>query len=250
MKLIAYRLSDGAAEPIPGRATREWMDRSVQKFAYRCLPLRVANTHGWDICADTDFEARWDGAADIGAVQIRTKAGGRVIPSSHFGEGVLTIQFDWLFRTEPDNVGLWATGPPNWPKDGIAPLSGLIETAWSPFTFTMNWVFTRPGKWVRFEVGEPLCFIFPLDYVAIENTTTEVRAIEDDPTLSAAYEAWKISRNDFNARLNAGCPVAISEKWQRDYFTGRDPSMGKRPELHRFKAAPSNFTAPVKQDAK
>ena len=36
-------------------------------------------------------------------------------------------------------------GPINRPKDGIAALPGIIETDWSPYSFTMNWMFTRPG---------------------------------------------------------------------------------------------------------
>ena len=38
----------------------------------------------------------------------------------------------------------------------MQPLVGLIETDWLPFPFTMNWVFTRPGR-VRLEKGEPFC---------------------------------------------------------------------------------------------
>lgn len=249
MKLIAYRLRDGAPEPRPGRPTREWMDQTAQKYAYRCLPLRVANTHGWEICADAAFEARWDGADDIGGVQIRARRAGFVAPASHFGHGVLTIQFHWLFRTEPRQVGLWVTAAPNWPKDGLAPLSGLVETAWAPFTFTMNWKFTRPGKWVRFEEGEPICFFFPIDYVAIETASVETRAIEDDAELHAAHTAWKASRNEFNACLAEGEAGAVARKWQRDYFTGRDPFSGERPELHRFKASPAAFTPHAKSDA-
>ena len=59
-------------------------------------------------------------------------------------------------------------GPINRPKDGIAALSGIIETDWSPYSFTMNWMFTRPGTPVRFEKGEPYCHIFPVSCGALE----------------------------------------------------------------------------------
>jgi hypothetical protein len=41
----------------------------------------------------------------------------------------------------------------NSPKDGIAPLTGVIETDWLPYPFTMNWQMTRPGS-VRFDKDE------------------------------------------------------------------------------------------------
>jgi Family of unknown function (DUF6065) len=28
---------------------RAWMDATDQRFAYRCLPLNIANAHGWEI---------------------------------------------------------------------------------------------------------------------------------------------------------------------------------------------------------
>lgn len=59
------------------------------------------------------------------------------------------------------------SGVPNLAKDGIAPLEGVVETDWLSFTFTMNWIFTRPGR-VRFEADEPFCFITPVNYRAIE----------------------------------------------------------------------------------
>ena len=32
----------------------------------------------------------------------------------------------------------------------LQPLAGVVETDWLPFPFTMNWLFTQPGR-VRFE---------------------------------------------------------------------------------------------------
>ncbi len=48
---------------------------------------------------------------------------------------------------------MWVGGPPNHIKDGIQPLTGLVETDWLPFPFTMNWMFTRKGS-VRWERGQ------------------------------------------------------------------------------------------------
>src|SRR5262245_59488229 len=63
---------------------------------------------------------------------------------SHFGNGVLTFPVGYLFRTDP-GVAVWARGIPNYAKDGIVALDGVIETDWLCFTFTMNWQCTRPG---------------------------------------------------------------------------------------------------------
>ena len=77
--------------------------------------------------------------------------------TSHFGNGTITFSFPYLFRTPP-GWSMLTMGSPNHVKDGIQALAGVVETDWLPFPFTMNWLFTRPGK-VRFEKGEPFCFI-------------------------------------------------------------------------------------------
>ena len=75
------------------------------------------------------------------------------------------------------------------PKDGIGPLEGVIETDWLPFTFTMNWQFTRPGR-VVFEKGEPFCFITPIAYHSLEQVTPEIVPIAAAPEVAAEYEAY------------------------------------------------------------
>src|SRR5206468_2641323 len=108
-------------------ATRGWMDRSPDSFAYRCLPLNIANAHGWEILAPCGFTAVWNGKLDIGAVTVTADDGARAeqLPISLFGQGVLTFHIEGIFRTPP-GWNLWVGGSPNRAKDGIAPLSGII----------------------------------------------------------------------------------------------------------------------------
>ena len=55
MKITAYAFNDN---PLPLRAasvSREWMDRIPDRHAYRCLPLNIANSHGWEIASPCAF---------------------------------------------------------------------------------------------------------------------------------------------------------------------------------------------------
>ena len=85
----------------------------------------------------------------------------------------------------PDQPGfdLIAQGPVNRPKDGISPLSEIIETDWAPYTFTMNWAFTRKGVPVHFKAGEPYCHIIPVRRGEIETFEPELRPISEQPEL-------------------------------------------------------------------
>ncbi|HEY8289962.1 MAG TPA: DUF6065 family protein, partial [Acetobacteraceae bacterium] len=153
----------------PAEATREWMDATPEAFAYRCLPLNIANAHGWEILTPAGFSAYWRGGSATADVIVRPDRDmpPASAPVSLFGQGTVTVHIQALFRTPP-GWNLLVGGSPNRAKDGIAPLSGVIETDWSPYTFTMNWRFTRRNHWVRFEANEPVCFVFPVQRDALE----------------------------------------------------------------------------------
>ncbi len=199
------------------------MDASPESFAYRCLPLNMANAHGWEILSPCGFEAIWNGGRAPDDVSIRLDSGTKPhdAPVALFGLGTLTFHVQGLFRTPP-GWNLWVGGSPNAGKDGIAPLGGVVETDWSPYTFTMNWRFTRPGNAIRFEENEPFCFIFPVQRQTMEDIKPEFLSIDEDPELKAQFEAWSESRNAFQRDVAANPPSQPSDKWQKLYYRGVD----------------------------
>ena len=235
MKLICYPTSGEPPEIRPAAAGRAWMDATPQSFAHRCLPLLIANSHGWEILSPCSFMAMWTGGVEKEALRVVTDTPNeRLAPIGHFGSGVLTFHVAALFRTEP-GVNLWVTGPANRPKDGIAPLSGVIETDWAPYTFTMNWLFTRPHHAVRFEKGEPFCFFFPLLRDTVEAVEPEIRDFDADLEVAAEYRAWTEGRIGFNKELNVPDSAARKKKWEKAYYRGLRPDGSAGPEDHRTK---------------
>ncbi len=244
MKLICYPTSGAAPAIIPAPVERAWMEKTAG-FAYRCLPLNIANAHGWMILNDAPFIAQWNGGDALDSIainQTRTE-GVRLLGGSHFGQGILTFQINGLFRTEP-GYDLWVTGPVNMFKDGIQPLSAVVETDWSPFTFTMNWRFTRKFTPVLFEHDEPICMIFPLKRGLVETVEAEIRPLDEDPDTRDAYYAWARSRETFNKNLKVTDSPEQQQKWQKDYFRGVVPNAGEAPADHRTKVQLKPFKAP------
>lgn len=223
MDLICY-LHPGW-EPLirPAEATRDWMTATPESFAYRCLPLNIANAHGWEILTPFGFSACWAGGSDTDAVLIHAPpdAPPADMPVSLFGQGVLTFHVAGLFRTAP-GWNLWVGGSPNRFKDGISALTGIVETDWAPYTFTMNWRFTRPNHWVRFEAGEPICFVFPVQRGYLDDVAAKFVPMQDDPEVLEQYRTWSRSRDEFHARMARERPQSPSDKWQKDYYRGVD----------------------------
>ena len=228
MKLTAYVLDGHRVDIRPAPATRDWMDESTDRFAYRCLPLSIANAHGWEILALSGFEAVWNGGPGLDAVVIAPDPGTQAPAVSHFGGGTLTFHVPCLFRTEP-GYDLFVQGPVNRPKDAIAALGGIVETDWAPYTFTMNWLFTRPGARVRFDAGEPFCHIFPVKRGELEAFAPDMKKLSDEPGLQRQLELWRQGRGAFIEGLKQS-GAAAREAWQRFYFRGLDPEGREVPE--------------------
>jgi len=200
MKLVAHVIDGHQVDIRPAPVERDWMDETNQRFAYRCLPLNIANTYGWEVLCNAGLVAIWNGGALTDSIFIEPDPGAPPAVVSHFGHGILTFHLACLFRTEPGS-SLMVQGPINRPKDGIAALSGIIETDWSPYSFTMNWIFTRPGIAVRFEKGEPYCHILPARLGEIESLEPELLLLSENAELKHQHDVWTASRARFNTDL-------------------------------------------------
>ena len=225
MKLTCYAVHEFAPKIVPAQAQRPWMDDF--RHAYRCLPMVIANSHGWEVLCPAPIEIFWNGGPrkeDVAVRALKPMPGDRSaaqICRSHFAQGIATFELGYIFRTDPE-WDLLATGPFNSPKENIAPLTGIMESDWLPFPFTMNWQMLRPGRAV-FEQDEPFCFIFPVRKQALIACKPEIRRVTDDADLNRQYELFNESRAVFMQRLERRDSEAIKQGWQRHYFRGTHP---------------------------
>lgn len=227
----------------PASPRRAWMDET-NGFAYRCLPLTIANQAGWIIRSPASFQTVWNGgpsSADTAALMSPgyEQFANQVL--THFGHGVLTFSIPWLFRT-PEGYALRVSGAANTPQADIAPLEGIVETDWAASTFTMNWRLTAIDKIVRFHEGDPICQITPVRVADLERFDPEVRHITENAELHDEYTAWVASRSTFNAD-----PERKPGDWQKDYFKG-ETTTGSHAREHRSKLKLKPFTDPNAED--
>ena len=243
VKLNAFVVDGHAVNIRPAPVEREWMDLSRERFAYRCLPLNIANGYGWEILSPHGFTAVWNGGAEIDDIRIEPDKGtsGPMV-TSHFGGGVLTFHVACLFRTSP-GYDLWVQGPVNRPKDGIQALTGVVETDWSPYSFTMNWLFTRPDLPIRFEKDEPFCHIFPVRRGELDAMQPEMHVLSDDPDLKREHDQWSASRQKFIEDLQEPLSEAQAAGWQKLYYRGLGPGGAPSgPKDHRTRLRLKPFT--------
>lgn len=231
MEFIAYRLYDVPEFVIePADLKRDWMDATPHQFAYRCLPLVMANQAGWVLRCPFEFEVVWNGdpiplqGLDIRYAPEDERLSGFV--RDHFGDGILTFSLPFLFRTPP-GYGLLVRGATNFWVPNAHPLDGLVETDWLESTFTMNWKIVEPDRPARFRKGDPICMVMPYPLDLLEAMRPRVVPIEEAPEVKAAFERWTESRSRF-----IDDPDRQPEQWQKDYFQGKT-AQGNRAPAHR-----------------
>ncbi len=203
------------------------MENFSERFPYNCLPLNIANTGGWELLCPLGFTATWDGGLGTDAIDLVADPGSPEPPEppegvtagpfveSHFSHGTLTFNLGYLFRTAP-GYDILVTGAPNHFKHGIQPMSGVIETHWLPYPFTMNWLFTAPGT-VRFEKDEPFAFIRIIEHRGMDAVQPIIREAASDPELAAQQLAWVEARQ------------AAHPQQHRCYLRGAPPVGGGPP---------------------
>jgi hypothetical protein len=248
----AYEIIPGTDMPItPAPAERTWMDESDRRFAYRCLPLVIANQAGWFLPNPSNFVAVWDGGISKESVTIWYETPGHsqgTVPqapwvdsriTSHFGSGIITFALPYLFRT-PRSVVLWAKGPTNSFKDGAQALEAIVETDWLPATFTMNWKLTRPGFPVHFRKGEPICMVVPIPRGLAESLDPVRLPIAANPELQTQLAEWAESRTQFIGDLQQDGSDAVRRGWQKHYYQGKTTA-GDRAEEHQTRLKLKEF---------
>jgi hypothetical protein len=242
-ELVAYRLEGPPLDLVPGSHARGWMDASPGRFAYRCLPVVIANQAGWMVLNRGRVTVTWQGGTRPGDCTIECEDVPEP-PLSHFGSGIVTWRIPWLFRT-PAGWSLLMRGPANLPKDGASSLEGVIETDWAVQPAFHSWKLTRVGHPVTWEDGEPLCMLVPIRRADLEAWTPVARDVGDDEVLRAEYALFADSRTAFNASDRGN-------GWQKHYFQGRAPGLARAPDgshatrlhLRRFTEAPTTARPP------
>ena len=243
-KITFYKVHDAIPTTIvQAQPRRDWMDQTPNKFAYRCLPLTVANSSGWEIKTPTAFEATWDGGSNTNAIKLNNLEDNNLlnlVAASHFGSGILTFHVGYLIETTP-GWGVWVRGMPNYHKKGIFPLDGFVESDWVPFTFTMNWKFTKPGT-VRFEKDETYCFITLVNYKELSTIPVNVKSLSENPVLNEEFKKWSKLRDEFNRGLDANNAEIVKKGWQKFYARGQSPGLISAPEHHTTKGITKKIT--------
>jgi hypothetical protein len=174
-----YRYPENNVTAKPLSAKREWLKNSN---GLHCPPMMLANTLGWYYGLEEDITFNWNGEMMPGSVKItNTKTGDPVhnsIANNNFGEGVVTFGGTRGFFETTEGYSLLLSGPTNMWIDGIHPCTGIVETDWSAFPFTMNWKMTMINQDILIPKDYPVMCFIPIKITDFEEFKIEYKDAE------------------------------------------------------------------------
>lgn len=229
MNVVKYNITNHPMPLIPGTKRRDWMDKTPNQYAYRCLPLSIANSTGWDLYMPCDLMVSWNGKNGQNDIQLNQETDDfGIFADSGFGCGIVTFHPGFILRTPPE-WDLLVTGPVNETQEGGMPLTGLVETFWLKFTFTMNWKITKPGTFV-WKKDIPIARLMP--YPHFMDVTTDEKHIHENKAMSNAYHHKAMKRSAaiddlFEAYKTESDVGSVeygkpSTEWDKEYYRGVD----------------------------
>lgn len=236
-RVIAYRHTDDSGWALePGGVRRQWMDATTGKFAYRCLPLVMANQSGWVVRIPGTVCATWNGKVGVDAMTLKFKDSPPSFERqalSHFGHGILSFMLPWVFRTPP-GIALLVRGATNHWVTNAHPLDGVVETDWISTTFTMNWQMTARNKEAWFRKGDPICILTPIEIDLMERLEPEIHDLQSNPRLLQEVSEFHRKRG---ATIEENFKRFLAEgegkrKFELDYTRGKTPT-GDESATHR-----------------
>ena len=220
-EITINRLLDGPPifPVVPLTAKRDWMNKSRDKFAYKCIPLNIANQYGYAVLCPEDFTLDWWGGKEEKDVDFQVTSKDDYFKDhlhSYFGGGTFTIHVDFIIRT-PEGFSTYIRGVPNETKQGLKPLDAIVETDWLSYTFTYNFLLTEPGSY-SFKKGEPLFVFFPIERNTVENFELIESHIKNNKELLEDFSHYH------NKRIDAIKVPLKKPVWQYFYRDGAKSS--------------------------
>lgn len=149
---------------------RDWFNSHF----YYCLPIGIGNQYGFGIKSMYDVKLNWNGGQDQDSLTIEIENDGSEQQrlASQFGSGILTVQNNFMFRTEP-GMNLMTFPPPNHFIPGIVSMTAVIETDNLRRDFTFNVKVTEPNRDFYIKKGDILSAFIPIPRYFIDKFSLE-----------------------------------------------------------------------------
>ena len=210
-------------KPLNTTHQREWFTSHF----YKCLPLSIGNMQGFVFSLPYKISVLWNGGKNIEDVSIEVdndfKINNFIVPTSEFGNGILTVHYPLTFKTPP-GVNLMTIAPPNFPLFGLSPMTGVIESDNIRFTFSLNIKIDVVNTRIIIKANTPLIGMIPIPRYFCDSF--ELKNAYDIFDKEVVKEEIKVIQKHFKIRKknNDLSKIDKNQEYNADkiYYLGKD----------------------------
>lgn len=174
MSIIKAHLEKDSFNIKQTRVKRDWMDKTWEYHAYKCLPVTITNSIGYEISAPEDIVFIWDGVDDTLPDHITILEGEKYCSTSR-GNATLSFITNIIFETD-QNVSMLHMPVPNYFREDFQVFSTIISTSWYRQMMPSVIKLMKANKEIVIKAGEPLATIIPVSLTSFSKDVLELHS--------------------------------------------------------------------------
>lgn len=170
-KITAHLLNnDVIFSSLP--AKRDWMDKTDNGHAYRCLPVTLSNSMGWTISYPEEISFIWDGVSSSSSDHVKILKGHKYV---HPNRANASISFNTgvALRSE-ENLSIAIMPVPNQFIDGAQAFTAIISTSVLKSEIPCAWMITSPNKVITIPKNTPIACIMPISLTYLQSHSIDI----------------------------------------------------------------------------
>lgn len=192
------------------RIKRDWMDNTWEKHAYKCFPVSLANTIGYELSLPIDVTFVWDGINDASAEHVKILSGEEFI---HNSRANATVSFKTGIVIKSDtNLSFLHMPVPNLFNENYQTFTSIISTSFFDQEFPSAIRILKPDKAITIKADEPFATLVPISLKDMSNIELNLNNFDMD-------EKWY---KDNEERGNKAYELNKKGEWTNWYRNATD----------------------------
>lgn len=200
------------------RLKRDWMDSTWQAHAYRCFPVQLGNTIGYELSLPEDLTFTWNGIENESERNVQILNGAKYAYTGR-GHATISIKTGITFKT-PENMSIMQMPVPNWFHKDFISFTTVISTSWYWQELPCAIRILTPHKEITIKKDEPFATLVPVSL----STMSETKLILKE------YQHWQRDVEYNREKMKAFEEIRKQNKWTDWYRNAVDhtgESLGK-----------------------
>ena len=192
------------------RIKRDWMDATGEKHAYKCFPISLANTIGYELSLPINVSFVWDGISDASSDHIKILSGEEFISNSRANA---TVSFKTGIVIKSDkNTSFLHMPVPNLFNENYQTFTSIISTSFFDQEFPSAIRILKPDKAITIKADEPFATLVPISLKDMSNIELNLNNFDMD-------EKWY---KDNEERGNKAYELNKKGEWTNWYRNATD----------------------------